>query len=218
VAENPHQQELAPQAADYVAIAVRSILGATPFAGSLLVEIAGVVIPNQRMDRIAKFAAQLEARLDRLEQDLVVSQLHDEHFTDLMEEALRQASRSLSDDRRAQIAHLLVSSLGSDDITYLDSKHLLRIAGDLNDIEIIRLGRYVFDVTGTGEDYWEKHASVLQPVGAYLGSSQGEIDRETLQESYDEHLEQLGLVADGELTRLGRLLCRELGVPENGPA
>jgi len=205
--------ELAPQTVDYVVGAVKSIVGAAPFAGSLLVEIAGAVIPNQRMDRIAKFAADLEVRLTRIEQDFVVSQLHDEHFTDLMEEALRQASRSLSDDRRAQIANVLVSSLSSGDITYLDSKHLLRISGELNDIEIIRLGRFVFDEFGTGETYWEKHAPVLEPVAATFESSQGEIDRETLQESYDKHLQQLGLVSDGRLTRLGQLLCRELGIP-----
>jgi hypothetical protein len=205
--------QLAPQTVDYVAGAVKSVVGAAPFAGSLLVEIAGAVIPNQRMDRIAKFAAELEGRLSRVEQEFVVSQLDDEHFTDLVEEALRQASRSLSDDRRTQIANVLASSLTSEDITYLDSKHLLSIAGELNDIEIVRLGRLIFDEFGTGEEYWEKHAAVLAPVAATFGSPQGEIDRETLQQSYDEHLERLGLVSDGRLTRLGRLLCRELGVP-----
>jgi hypothetical protein len=161
----------------------------------------------------SKFAADLEVRLSRIEQGFVVSQLGDEHFTDLMEEALRQAARSLSDDRRAQIANVVAGSLTSEDITYVDSKHLLSIAGELNDIEVIRLGRYVFDEFGTGQEYWERHASVLEPVAATFQSSQGEIDRETLQQSYDEHFARLGLVSDGRLTRLGRLLCRELEVP-----
>jgi hypothetical protein len=216
MSEEALPRELAPQTVDYVVGAVKSIVGAAPFAGSLLVEIAGVLIPNQRLDRIAKFAADLEVRLSRIEQGFVVSQLNDEHFTDLMEEALRQASRSLSDDRRAQIANVIASSLASEDITYLDAKHLLSIAGELNDIEIIRLGRFAFDEFGTGEEYWEKHESVLEPIAAAFGSSQGEIDRETLQESYDAHLERLGLVSDNSLTRLGRLFCRELRIPEEG--
>lgn len=48
--------------ADYVALAVRGALGAVPFAGSLLAELAGSVIPNQRIERIAKFAGALDRR------------------------------------------------------------------------------------------------------------------------------------------------------------
>jgi hypothetical protein len=214
--DEPLPAELAPQVVDYVAGAAKSILGAAPFAGSLLVEIAGVVIPNQRLDRVARFAAELERRLAQLEQGFVISQLQDEQFTDLVEEALWQASRSLSDERRQEIAHLLASSLASADISYIESKHLLRIAGQLNDIELIRLGRFAFDVTMEGQEYSERHWGVLAPVGADFDSTQGEIDRETLQMSFDEHLEQLGLVRDGKMTRLGSLLCGELGIPAVG--
>ena len=71
--QNEGAQDLAPQTVDYVTSAVKAIVGAAPFVGSLLVEIAGVVIPNQRMDRIARFAQALEARLSELEQDVVRS-------------------------------------------------------------------------------------------------------------------------------------------------
>ena len=57
-------EQLAPKSIDYVTSAAKAILGAVPFAGSLLTELAGTVIPNQRIDRIAKFAAVLEYRLE----------------------------------------------------------------------------------------------------------------------------------------------------------
>jgi len=233
--------DLAPQTADYVTSAVKAVVGAAPFVGSLLVEIAGVVIPNQRMDRIARFAQELEVRLSELEQDIVRAQLTNENFTDLVEEGLRQAAQSLSDDRREHIASLVSNSLNTEEISYVESKHLLRILGELNDIEIIRLGRYLFDISGSGNAYWEKHREILAPVGATFDSSQQEIDRDTLQVSYDEHLARLGLlrthykidsrtklpefdsrtgaqaVRGHELSGLGRLFCRQIELSEEEP-
>src|SRR5262249_48890104 len=130
------------QTNDYVASAVRSMVGAVPFAGSLLSEIAGTIIPNQRLDRVVKFAEALEAKLAALEQDFVRSQLTNENFTDLMEEGLRQAARSLSDERRAHIATLISKSLDSAGVGYAESRHFLRVLGEMNDVEIIRLGSH----------------------------------------------------------------------------
>ena len=48
----PQDIVLKNNSADYVASAAKSALGAVPFAGSLLSEIAGNIIPNQRIDRI----------------------------------------------------------------------------------------------------------------------------------------------------------------------
>jgi hypothetical protein len=93
---------------------------------------------------------------------------------------------------------------------------------------------------GTGDEYWKRHREVLEPVGAVMGSLESEVDREALQNSYDEHLSQLGLlqaryavdmrtkqpefdprtgaqkVRGYELTRLGQLLLRQVGVSAEG--
>lgn len=60
--------ELEDRPIDYVTTAAKGALGAVPFVGSLLAELAGNVIPNQRIDRITKFAVLLESRLSELEQ------------------------------------------------------------------------------------------------------------------------------------------------------
>ena len=104
------------QKVDYVLSAAKAALSCIPFAGSLLTELAGTIIPNQRIDRIANFAKSLETRISRIEQDFVNNQLKDESFTDLLEEGLRQAARSLTDERREYIAALISNSLTSKDI------------------------------------------------------------------------------------------------------
>ncbi len=175
------ENDLSEKPVDYVTSAAKSVLGAVPFAGSLLAEIAGSVIPNQRIERIAKFAQQLELRLGEINRDFVRSQVSNENFTDLIEESVGQAARSVSDERRQHIAELVANSLKAGDITFLESKHLLRILGEVNDIEVIRLGSYQYRTMGGGREYREKLQEVLQVAITTMASSQAEIDKATLQ-------------------------------------
>ena len=69
--EQTRNTELKPLAVDYVTSAAKSILGVVPFAGSLLTELAGTLIPNQRIDRLTKFAEALEEKLLKMEDEYV---------------------------------------------------------------------------------------------------------------------------------------------------
>lgn len=64
---------LSSQASDYISALLKGALGAVPIAGSLLAEIAGTIIPNQRVDRLVSFARALEARLAGVEQQFLRS-------------------------------------------------------------------------------------------------------------------------------------------------
>ena len=162
--------------------------------GSLLAELAGAIIPNQRLHRIGKFAAELEAKIADLDQDVVRAKLKDENFTDLVEETMRHAARAVSRERRRYLAALLANGIKSSQVTYIESKHLLRILGELNDIEIIWLRSYLNPTLSDHEQFYSQHQGVLEPVGAHIGSSQEEIDKYALQNSYKEHLARLGLI------------------------
>lgn len=229
-------ERLTMQTPDYVASAAKAALGAVPFAGSLLAEIAGSIIPNQRIDRIVAFAEVLESKLSEVDRRLMRAALANENFTDLMEEALRQVARSVSLERKAHIAALLVNGLNADKISYIESKHLLKILGEVNDVEIIRLGSHLYETFGSGKEYWAKHSKVLEPVAPTVGSSERELEKATLQHSYDGHLAQLGLLQPRHnvdsrtnqlvidsftgafdvrgygITSLGRLLLKQAGV------
>ena len=222
---------------DYVLNALRAAVGPFPIVGPLISELAGVVIPNQRADRIAKFVAELECRVRELETSAqITQQLSEESFTDLLEEGFRQAARSLSDERRRYVASLICSSLSDEKVGYVESRHILRILDQINDIEIIWLRYYREQTIGADAGFRKEHAAILQPRSTALDSPQEEVDKETLQESYKEHLSQLNLlertyevdmrtekpefdswsgkqkVQGYQITALGRLLLREIGL------
>jgi hypothetical protein len=219
------EDSLALRAPDYVASATKAVLGAAPFVGSLLGELVGVVIPNQRTDRLVKFAIELGERLVTLE-DRAQDQLRtNEHFGELLEEGLRQAARSLSDERRQYIASMIANSLSSEAIAHEESRHLLRILGELNDIEIIWLRSHVDQAIGGDQEFRSKHREILLPISREMGQPQSEIDRAALQDSYKQHLLQLGLLEaeatrsgsssdriNYRLTTLGRLLLQQAGL------
>jgi len=190
--------DLSDRAPDYVASALKSAVGWVPFAGSLLTEVIGNVVPNQRIDRLTKFAQIMEKKLQGMEQQFIRSQLNNEFFVDVIEEGLLQASRSLTDDRREHIANLIANSLSQEEIEFVEAKHLLRILGEINDIEVIWLVSYCDDpLSGIDLDeaFLEKHADVLTNVITSIQSHEGAFDKEALQDSYKQHLAQLGLLA-----------------------
>ncbi len=228
--------ELENLTVDYVTIAAKGCLGAVPFVGSLLSELAGNVIPNQRIDRITKFALLLETRLGKLERVELQARMATPEGADLLEEGIRQAASSLSDERREYIANLIANGIACSDISDQESKHLLRILGELNDVEIIWLRSYADQAMGGDNEFREKHAVVLDTEPALLGSLQSVHDKNSLAKSYKLHLARLGLLQERlaidhktkllkidsqgrtevkgyNLSGLGQLMLRSIGLP-----
>jgi hypothetical protein len=238
MSEESNQNQLSPQSVDYITATIKGILGEVPFAGSLLVELAGTVFPNQRMDRIVKYARVLEHKLSSLQQDFVRSQLTNENFTDLLEEGMRQAARSLSDERREYIANLIANSLSEQDVEYVEAKHLLRMLSEINDIEVIWLRYHLVPGIRVDKEFREKHVHIIEPIIDRFTDPQIVHDKKAIQDSYKEHLAQLGLldtkydldketrtprydsgtgapkIRGFQLSRLGRLLLRYIGFSE----
>ncbi len=98
--------------------------------------------------RLAKFAQELEK--NAIDEKLVQSKLTDENFTDLVEEGLRQATRSLSDDRRKYLASVISNSIES------------------NDIEIIWLRYYLVPTIRGDEKFREKHKHIIDTIHAVI--------------------------------------------------
>ena len=183
------------RSADYVVSVLRATVGPLPIVSPLFSELAGVVVPNQRMERIAKFAEELERRLRTLEDaDGITNRLESDDFADLLEEGIRQASRSLSDERRQYLAALIANGLSAENIEYSESRHLLRTLDEVSDIEVVWL-RFFREPTLDGDaGFRKRHEIVITPAVATFGSSQNALDKATLQDSYKEHLCQLGML------------------------
>jgi hypothetical protein len=186
--------KLDQNATDYVVSATKSALGMVPFAGSLLAELAGSIIPKQRMDRLVDYARKLEHRLGGLDQDAIRTKLADENFTDLLEESARQAAQAVTDERREYLASLLASGVSEDRVSFVESRHLLRLLSQINDIEVIWLRFYSHRSLTGDEEFRSKHAAIIEPIRTTLGSDQETLDRRALQENYTEHLISLGLL------------------------
>ena len=194
--ENNLPDEIRDNAVDHTVAGLRAALGMVPLAGSLLAEIAGYLIPRQRVERIADFAAKLEARVGHLEKAQISRVVTDEEFTDLTEEALRQASRATTDERRGYLANLLANSLTDEAISFAETKHLMRLLGELNDVEVVWLRFFAVQTLHGDKAFRDLHANVLQPKRAHIGSPMEDVGARALQESYSNHLLRLGLVQD----------------------
>jgi hypothetical protein len=218
---------LRPTAPDHLAALARAIAGAAPFIGGFIGELITHGIPNQRIDRIVQFVGVLDKMVAHLEQEVVRAQLTNENFTDVLEEGLAQAARSLTDERREYIASLLARGLSKDQTEFSQTKHLLRILEEINDVEVIILRSYA----GRDVEFRVKHKAVLEYEPALLGSSVDVVDNNAVQTSYREHLANLGLLSRRyrtsartdpfgtgpeiqgyDITWLGRLLLRYVGI------
>lgn len=188
------RQELRPNKTDFIASIAKSTLGIVPIGGPFLSELIGNVIPNQRLDRLIKYVQELESRVSKIGTDVLQKVMSNDEFIDLIEESFVQASRALSDERRSYIASIVTTGLTNESIQHSESKYLMKILEELNDIEVIWLKYYQKIIEGEDWEFTEKHANVLTPISSYLDSDKETINRSSLQDSYKEHLERLQLI------------------------
>lgn len=193
---------------DWAVIAAKASLGAVPVAGSFLAEIAGVLIPNQRIDRIATFVGHLNDRLENIPQELVEKLRDNDRFIDLVEEGFIRASRASSDERRSYILNIVQNGISDDEARINNAKYLLGLLSEINDNEVIWLRYYHERTLNDKSQFRSLHANILQPVQVVLGSSKEERQQGAVQDSYKEHLERLGLI------KHNIRMNESLGVPE----
>lgn len=234
--ENP--KELQNNKIDYLVASSKAVLGAIP-GGSILTELVGALIPDQRLDRIAKFAIELNKKIDNYGGECIRLKLNNENFADLCEESFRQAAHALTDERREYICSIINSGINSEKGELIELKQLLRLLGEINDIEVIWLRFYMIERINGDVSFREKHKDTLEPILAHLGADRDTLDKNTLQNSYKEHLTQLGLlvcrykvdnktkqimldqrgkfeIAGYSITPLGRLLLKHIGLTQDG--
>lgn len=179
---------------DHLVSGLRAALGFVPWIGPVVAEIVGYVIPNQRVDRIARFALILANRLESIEQQRLEQACMDPAFVDLFEDGLHQATRALTQNRLEHIADLIKNSLNSEQTQYIGDKHLLNLLGEINDVELLLMKYHSILDPEEAEQFWLDHQAALETPHATFGSSQEDIDKHTLYGSYKQHLARLGLL------------------------
>lgn len=237
MSEDHRSQRLDPNVSDRTAALVRGVFGAVPVLGPAVSEIIGALIPQQRQDRIVEVVRRLDARLSDVERERIRTSIRgNESDRDLLEEALLQAARAVSDDRKERIAELLRSTLTEADLTHIEARKLWTLLEAINDVELLIL--QAREVSGTDQeaDFWERHRETVSGPVVYMRSNENALARRSLYETYLRHLVQLGLMTPrfrrpkkGELpefdektgmvkasgyeaTPAGRLLLRKTGM------
>ncbi|MDG4561568.1 MAG: hypothetical protein P9E88_09775 [Candidatus Competibacter sp.] len=223
---------------DTLVASAKSILGAVPFAGPLLSELVSNLIPNQRIDRLTKYVKELGARLSNIDGRKIDNALSNEEGIDLLEEGFVQASRSLTDERRKFIANVVANGINNEAIEYSESKYILMLLQELNEQEVIWLRFFMVPTISGDEEFRNTHRNILDPVPAYIGSDERTIEKASLQDSYKEHLERIGLIRSHyridhnthmpefdqfsgkpsvsyrDLTPIGRMVLKQIGFTE----
>ena len=219
---------------DALSKTLRSLAGIVPGAGQILCEIIDTVIPNQRIERLSEFTKILTLKLSSIEKEHLYKELKEkEEFIDLFEEGLRQASRALSKERKDYIASLIANSVSLQDISMIETKHILQLLGELNDIEIIWLRFYLVPYTLTkDQEFRNQHHTILSPVRTRISSKEEYKYKLAVENSYIEHLLRLNLLEyeyddeldlnkeiqaivkpeNYEITDLGTLLLKHIGL------
>jgi len=197
-----NNESLKNQFIDYVCATSRAVLGPIPVVGSALAELVTSVIPNQRIDRVAEFAKILKNNVSEDHEKLIRLQLENENFTDLLEESLMQVVRSTTNERRMYISSIVEKGISSEKVNLIELKQLLKILGEINEIEVIWLRFHMADINECGqytynhdEDFRIRHIDILKYINiGGLTEPHPEIDKWALQQSYKEHLMRLGLL------------------------
>jgi hypothetical protein len=174
----------------------KGVIGAAPIVGPLIAEAIGVLIPNQgRLDRISRLVAKLDAKVAGFNQEWLREQLKNQEFIDLLEDSFVQASRALSEERLEYLSSLLKNSLSADKFSHIESKRVLALLSELNDMEVIILASHTAENhPHRNPEFWSRHEAVLTPRSVHHGSSDRQIDEAAIYESYRQHLVQLGLL------------------------
>src|SRR5687768_5183113 len=111
----------------------KGFIGIVPGIGSLIGEIIGVTIPNQRIDRLSKFVQILDAKLADVEKETLNAKFQTPGYVDLFEDSLYQAARALYDERLEQIATILKNGLTEAEGDYAKYKHVLNLLSEINE-------------------------------------------------------------------------------------
>ena len=125
---------------DHAISALKGAVGSVPFAGGLLQELVGTVIPNQRIDRVADFARRLGERLAANEANLEDLRQRAKDIVELVEEGFRQASQTDSEQRRTYLANLVASGAQNPDLSARGRHlHFLTVLSQISDLDVMTL-------------------------------------------------------------------------------
>jgi len=225
---------------DLLTTSFKGSAGMIPILGPYFAEIIGMLVPNQRVDRITTFLKLFYKKFEEqnIELEILKEKMKNENFINLFDDISWQAAKSTSNERKEYLASILINGLTDDKIDEIQKNIFLNIISELNDIEILIL--YSHTRTARSDEKFQKeHQETLMPPRAHLGASQDVINESILFNTYKEKLVRLNLLtkkfkkprkgespefdektgmikSNGfEITSIGRLFLKYIGLLRN---
>lgn len=200
--------ELEPNINDTITSALKSMFGPVHDIGSFLSELAGIYIPNQRIDRVSKFLIVLDKKLNFISENIVNELKQNPEFIELIELGIISAVNTASNKRRDYISELIINGISSEEIEIYESKYLLKLLEEINDIELIWLRYHLHQGVNSDKEFRTLHEKTISDIRVHTKSTMVEINKAAIQTSYKEHLVRLKL--------LNQIISfnREKGIPE----
>jgi hypothetical protein len=123
---------LRSQFSDHAATVLKATLGNLPVGGALVTELIGVIIPNQREERIVAYLAGLARKVEATGRtlDQLQAQLTPEKAA-LFEDGANGAVKATTAGRIEQLVDLVAQGLGSHGREAEDQRSLVRLLNDL---------------------------------------------------------------------------------------
>ena len=186
----------------------KGLVSTIPVIGGLTAEILTFVIPNQRQERIEKLLNILASRVFNISEQELEKKFQSTDFIDIFEDVLLQSIRATSQERLEYLASVLEKGLKSEDFNHFQTKRLLEILSNINDIEVILLQYYSFsdiimDSRGDNEKkniFRQKHKNIFEDWKS------NDSEKKAINNHYLDNLIALGLVGPLEFTPIRGLM------------
>jgi hypothetical protein len=216
---------------------LKAILSELPGVGGALGDALSS-FADRRLDRAITFLKELDDRVGYLSRDVQEWMKREPAIADLIAEALEQAVKTDSDERRRYLASLLINGMTRDDIDLIDTKKLLDILRGLNDAEIIVLKDYSYIVLDAKKSaFRNQHKDIFKYEEPSWGAGEKVLNKAAVRGDLRDNLIRQGLlkpvlrlnggkaeidpktgapvIASYEVTPLGRLFLTYI---ENAPS
>lgn len=225
-----NKKDLEPNKTDVITSVVSTAAGYIPIAGGVISEIIRMVIPKQREDRIVKFLANIDKRLNELEITVEKLQLifKNTKYGGFTFECLRDVVNDKFEEKMVYYQNLYITGITSEEQEMLNMSNLMRLVSDMDYKEILYLKFYYYADYVDNQKIQEVQQLLNQGSIApnyTMDMNQKELDNETYKQITLNALVNKGLLerkveyigknrrekTKYKLTSLGRLLLRKIG-------
>lgn len=184
----------------YAGALIKGSIVSVPLVGSLAVELLNVTIPNQRQERIEKLLNIVASRVFDINLEDLEEKFHSSAFIDIFEDVLFQSVRATSNERLEYLASVIEHGIKDKELDYLQTKRLLSILAEMNDVEVIILQSYELRHK-IDNNFKKKHQTIF--ACEYIADSEKspEIrERNAMLKNYKNNLISLGLIGPPRMT------------------